>query len=335
MNKIKQITKKLFPPEQKVLNIFKITYLILLIISLPEIFVYDGGEAALGIWNDLAWFALWAVFIVSMLALPMYYKSKKRNLVFIPLLIFLIFLYIIAVKSHRYTAGLLDVLYFLPVLVAFILWNKKSANPTRNLIIFLAVPFSLIVFDKIVTLGFQLSCPFTTPEAEYNPIYLPKRFFHEEDGKLVPNIQEINQIPSFHDLPDVHWEHSILVYETCGWIKEEIAKELLRKENVILCKVRKSNLDIPDYLKPKKYSNPSSLSIVMLDNEGTKTTIATLYSKVLNKKYEKFWLRYLSESYCSFGNILEGYKAYKTIFREEELDPVNYIKPLNKKESLI
>ena len=73
----------------------------------------------------------------------------------------------------------------------------------------------------------------------------------------------------------------------------------------------------------------------MHDNEGTKTTIATLYSKVLNKKYEKFWLRYLSESYCSFGNILEGYKAYKTIFREEELDPVNYIKPLNKKESLI
>lgn len=143
MNKIKQITEKLFPPEQKVLNIFKITYLVLLIISLPEIFVYVGGEAALGIWNDLAWFALWAVFIVSMLALPMYYKSKKRNLVFIPLLIFLIFLYIIAVKSHRYTAGLLDVLYFLPVLVAFILWNKKSANPTRNLIIFLAVPFLL------------------------------------------------------------------------------------------------------------------------------------------------------------------------------------------------
>lgn len=334
MNKIKQITKKLFPPEQKVLNIFKITYLVLLIISLPEIFVYDGGEAILGLWNTLAWFALWAVFIVSMLALPMYYKSKKRNLVFISLLILLIFLYIIAVKSHRYTAGLLDVLYFLPVLVTFILWNKESANPTRNLIIFLAVPFSLVAFDKIVTLGFQLSCPFTTPEAEYNPIYLPKRFFHEEDRKLVPNIQEINQIPSFHDLPDVHREHSILVYDMCAWVKEEIAKELLRKGNIILCKVRKSNLDITDYrdyLKPKKYLNSSSLSIVMIDNEGRETIIATLYSKVLNKKYEKFWLRYLSESYCSFGNILEGYKAYKALFREEELDPVNYIKPLNKK----
>lgn len=177
MNKIKQITEKLFPPEQKVLNIFKITYLVLLIISLPEIFVYVGGEAALGIWNALAWFALWAVCIVSMLALPMYYKSKKRNLVFIPLLALLIYLYFIAIRMHKYTAGLLDPIFFLPALITFILWNKKSANPTRNLIIFLAVPFSLIAFDKIVTLGFQLSCPFTTPKAEYNPIYLPKRFF--------------------------------------------------------------------------------------------------------------------------------------------------------------
>ena len=226
MSRVKSIIQKLFPPEQKTLNIFKITYLVLFVISLPEIFVYVGGEAASGIWNTLAWFALWAVFIVFMLALPMYYKNRKRNLVFIPLLILLIFLYIIAVKSHRYTAGLLDVLYFLPVLVTFILWNKKSANPTRNLIIFLVVPFSLIAFDKIVALGFQLSCPFTTPKAEYNPIYLPKRFFHEEDGKLVPNIQKINRIPSFHDLPDVHREHSILVYDMCGWVKEKIAKEL-------------------------------------------------------------------------------------------------------------
>lgn len=309
MDKIKQITEKLLPPEQKVLNIFKIAYLVLFVISLPEIFVYVGGEAVSGIWNALAWFALWAVFIVSMLALPMYYKSKKRNLVFIPLLIFLIFLYIIAVKSHRYTAGLLDILYFLPVLVTFILWNKKTANPTRNLIIFLAVPFSLIAFDKIVTLGFQLSCPFTTSEAEYNPIYLPKRFFHEEDGKLVPNIQEINRIPSFHDLPDIHQEHSILVYDTCGWVKEKIAKELLRKGNVILCKIRKSNLDIPDYLKPKKYLNPLSLSIVMIDNEGTKTTIATLYSKLLIKGYESEWLRKPSLSYCGYGNIFMTNKA--------------------------
>ena len=298
MNKIKQITEKLFPPEQKVLNIFKITYLVLFIISLPEIFVYHHGELAIGFWITIAWLASWAVFIVFMLALPMYYKSRKRNLVFIPLLAFLIYLYFIAIGMHKYTAGLLDPIFFLPALITFILWNKMSANPVRNLIIFLAVPFSFVAFDKIATLGFQLSCPFTTPEAEYNPIYLPKRFFHEENGKLAPNIQEINQIPSFHDLPDVHREHSILVYDTCGWVKEKIAKELLRKENIILCKIRKSNLDIPDYLKPKKYLNPLSLSIVMIDNEGTKTTIAKLYSKLLIKGYENGWLRQPSLSYC-------------------------------------
>ena len=45
MSRIKSIIQKLFPPKQKVLNIVKITYLVLLIISLLEIFVYVGGEA--------------------------------------------------------------------------------------------------------------------------------------------------------------------------------------------------------------------------------------------------------------------------------------------------
>lgn len=309
MSRIKQITEKLFPPKQKVLNIFKITYLVLLIISLPEIFVYHHGEIATGFWITVAWLISWPIFIVFMLALPMYYKSKKRDIVFIPLLALLIYLYFIAVKMHKYTAGLLDPIFFLPVLITFILWNKKSANPTRNLIIFLAVPFSLIAFDKIVTLGFQLSCPFTTFKAEYNPIYLPQRFFHEEDGKLVPNIQEINRIPSFHDLPDLYREHSILVYDTCGWVKEKIARELLEKGNIILCKIRKSNLDIPDYLRPKKYINSLSLTIVMVDNEGRKTSIAKLYSKLLIKGYEKKWLRKPSLSYCRYGNIFMTNKA--------------------------
>lgn len=97
-------------------------------------------------------------------------KAEKRNLVFIHYLFSCIFVHYCS-KTHRYTAGLLDVLYFLPVLITYILWNKISAKPVRNLIIFLAVPFSLVAFDKIVTLGFQLSCPFTTLEAEYNPIH--------------------------------------------------------------------------------------------------------------------------------------------------------------------
>lgn len=331
MNKIKQITEKLFPPEQKVLNIFKIAYLVLFVISLPEIFVYVGGEAASGIWNALSWFALWAVFIVFMLALPMYYKSKKRNLVFIPLLIFLIFLYIIAVKSHRYTAGLLDVLYFLPVLVAFILWNKKSANPTRNLIIFLAVPFSLIVFDKIVTLGFQLSCPFTTPKAEYNPIYLPKRFFHEEDGKLVPNIQKVSKYGTFKEyrydkvkytIPDT--DNTIFMYTRCTLQDIDITDKLLEKGNIVLCQ----NTHLLD-INYQKVIDSFIATIEKMEKGGKEVKIATLHSKVLNKKYEHFWLRYLSESYCSFCNILGGYDV---LFREEELDPINYIKPLSEEE---
>ena len=65
---------------------------------------------------------------------------------------------------------------------------------------------------------------------------------------------------------------------------------------------------------------------VTIEKGGKEVKIATLHSKVLNKKYEHFWLRYLSESYCSFCNILGGYDV---LFREEELDPINYIKPLS------
>ena len=329
MSRIKSIIQKLFPPEQKVLNIFKIAYLVLFIISLPEIFVYVGGEAVSGLWNALAWFALWAVFIVSMLALPMYYKSKKRNLVFIPLLIFLIFLYIIAVKSHRYTAGLLDVLYFLPVLIAFILWNKMSANPVRNLIIFLAIPFSLVAFDKIVTLGFQLSCPFTTSKAEYNPIYLPKRFFHEEDGKLVPNVKVINKYGTFKEyrydkvkytIPDTN--NTIFMYTRCTLQDTDITDKLLEKGNIVLCRDVHS-LDI-NY---QKIIDSFIATIEKMEKGGQKVKIATLHSKILNKKYEKRWLRRLSSSYCSFGNILGGYKAQ---FRAKESDYANYIKSLDK-----
>ena len=329
MSRIKSIIQKLFPPEQKVLNIFKIIYLVLLIISLPEIFVYVGGEAALGIWNALAWFALWAVFIVSMLALPMYYKSKKRNLVFIPLFILLIFLYIIAVKSHRYTAGLLDVLYFLPVLVTFTLWNKKSAKPTRNLIIFLAVPFSLIAFDKIVTLGFQLSCPFTTPEAEYNPIYLPKRFFHEKDGKLIPNIQEIKELQVYanYRVPDI--SNTIFLYDFCGWTDKNVTQKLIEQRNIVLCIQTESDINERKDRHNKFNLNISTLSIFQLNADSSKTLIAKLYSRVFVKNYEKLWLREPSRDYCGF---FHNFSCYDGKFNINRLKNYRYIKRLDKKE---
>lgn len=329
MSRIKSIIQKLFPPKQKVLNIFKITYLVLLIISLPEIFVYVGGEAVLGIWNTLAWFALWAVFIVFMLALPMYYKSKKRDIVFIPLLALLIYLYFIAVKSHRYTAGLLDIFYFFPVLITFILWNKKSANPTRNLIIFLAVPFSLIAFDKIVTLGFQLSCPFTTPDAEYNPIYLPKRFFHEENGKLVPNIQEIKELQIYanYRVPDI--SNTIFLYDFCGWTDKNVTQKLIEQRNIVLCIQTESDINERKDRHNKFNLNISTLSIFQLNADSSKTLIAKLYSRVFVKNYEKLWLREPSRDYCG---LFHNFSCYDGKFNINRLKNYRYIKRLDKEE---
>ena len=329
MNKIKQITEKLFPPEQKVLNIFKITYLVLLIISLPEIFVYHHGELAAGFWITIAWLVSWPIFIVSMLALPMYYKSKKRNLVFIPLLALLIYLYFIAIRMHKYTAGLLDPIFFLPALIAFILWNKKTANPTRNLIIFLAVPFSLIAFDKIVTLGFQLSCPFTTPEAEYNPIYLPKRFFHEEDGKLVPNIQEIKELQVYanYRVPDI--SNTIFLYDFCGWTDKNVTQKLIEQRNIVLCIQTESDINERKDRHNKFNLNISTLSIFQFNADSSKTLIAKLYSRVFVKNYEKLWLREPSRDYCGF---FHNFSCYDGEFNINRLKNYRYIKRLDNEE---
>lgn len=329
MSRIKSIIQKLFPPKQKTFNIFIAVYLALFVISLPEIFVYHHGELATGFQITIAWLASWPIFIVFMLALPMYYKSRKRNAVFIPLLAFLIYLYFIAIRMHKYTAGLLDPIFFLPALITFILWNKISAKPVRNLIIFLAIPFSLVAFDKIVTLGFQLSCPFTTPEAEYNPIYLPKRFFHEENGKLVPNIKVVSKYGTFKEyrydkvkytIPDTN--NTIFMYTRCTLQDADITDRLLEKGNIVLCQNIHS-LDI-NY---QKVIDSFIATIEKMEKGGQKVNIATLHSKILNKKYEKCWLRRLSSSYCRFGNIFDGNNVQ---FRAKELDYANYIKSLDK-----
>lgn len=327
MSRLNGFIKLIFPPQEKVLNTFKAVYLGLFIISLPEIFSYVGGDGILGIWSTLAWFALWAVFIVLMLALPMYDESKKRNFIFIPLLCLLIYLYIFAVETHRYTAGILDPIYFLPVLITFILWNKKTKNPSRNLIVFLFVPFCLVAFDKIVTLGFQVSCPFTTPAAEYNPVYLPKRYFHEENGKLVPNIQEISKYGTFKEyrddkvkytIPDT--DNTVFMYTRCTLQDKDITDRLLKKGNIVLCQ----NIHFLD-INHQEVIDGFIATIEKMEKGGKKVKIATLYSKILNKKYEKFWLRRSSSSYCHFGDILGINNAH---FRGRELDYANYIKSL-------
>lgn len=133
MSRIKSIIQKLFPPKQKTFNIFIAVYLALFVISLPEIFVYHHGELATGFQITIAWLASWPIFIVFMLALPMYYKSRKRNAVFIPLLAFLIYLYFIAIRMHKYTAGLLDPIFSYQLLSPLFFGTKYQPNLSATL----------------------------------------------------------------------------------------------------------------------------------------------------------------------------------------------------------
>ena len=112
------------------------------------------------------------------------------------------------------------------------------------------------------------------------------------------------------------------MYTRCTLQDVDITDRLLKKGNIVLCQNIHS-LDI-NY---QKVIDSFIATIEKMENGGQKVNIATLHSKILNKKYEKCWLRRLSSSYCRFGNMFGGNKVQ---FRAKELDYANYIKSLDK-----
>lgn len=314
----KKINNILFRNKGGKLNWFKISYIGLFLISIPYIFETSGVDSASVFWEDLSAIASWAVFIVLLLLLPILYQNKKRNYVFIPILLLQIFLYFSASQKHSYTEGLLDPIYFLPVLLTFIIFDKQSINFNRNLVIFFFIPFFLVAVDKVITLGFQISCPFITPQAEYNPVYLSHRFFYKKGSTFVPNVQEVKNSPFYHINNISNIKNTIFLYGFCNWEDESVIKKLIEEGNVILCIQTHDSNSIGNFI------NTPSLTVNQINLNNKKTVIATLYSKILNKNYEDWWLRTNSKSYCGIGSTYTTFIRGK--FKKDELEFSNYIK---------
>jgi hypothetical protein len=322
--------KKFFPPEQIFFNIVKGAYILLFIICIPEMFERSRGELAAAFSETIAVVLHVLVFFVSIPILMSLYKSKdKPLLILISILAFQIVLYFYSSKMGVYVSGLLNPFLLLPPLITFIFINKNAQNFSRNLVMFLFIPFFIVGIDKIITLGFQLTCPYTTPKAEYNPIYLPLNFFHEKTvngvSTLAPNITEITGYNRYDKSNMLNSGGKILLYHKCAWT--EYKDKLIKTGNIILCV--KDNRNYNSELTNNIVM--SNIKIKRLNEDKTYNTIATLYYMRLTRIYIKWYLLYPKGGYCRYDNkfspVGSTYKDYWRKLREDESSYNNYIIP--------
>lgn len=336
---MKKYINKIFPQNQKILNFFKIAYIFLFIINIPEIFKRVGSaDLANTFWKSVALLLFILMFFLALLTIISQYLLKKENKsILISILAVQIFLYLYAAKLNSYVAGIIHPVYILPLLITFIFINRKSKNFSRNLVFFLFIPFSLIAFDNIVTLGFQITCPFTTPKAEYSPIYLSRQYFHEENinGKriLIPNIIEINGSKHYDTAKFLETDRNIVLFRNgCNLTKYK--KQLMEKGNIVLCtenNVRTKRYKSTQSKLGKKIAL-SDITIKKLDISGTYTQIAKFYYIMNTRNYFELYFLYTDSNYCKYNNIFLSDEYFKHTsnywerIRKNDLSYDNYIK---------
>lgn len=161
------------------------------------------------------------------------------------------------ITSHYITIcrhGIKALDYLFPLIIwppLTILWIlvRKLKFWYFYLLCFVAVPIFFSIKDFIKEQQFSISCEQQTPSIQYNPIYLPEKFFHMANGKLEANIIEVDgkynekkEWISYLDerlYEDEDYHNQILVYTSCSdlrYIKN--IKNILKNisaNNVVLC----------------------------------------------------------------------------------------------------
>lgn len=249
-------------------------------------------------------------------------KRVYYSLLLIPTFLFYI---VIAGMSCKSTLCLLNPFNFLPALVVFWFLIKGTKHKKTYVLLFFAFPMLIIANDYLQTWYFLATCEAKTPKAEYNPIYLPDEFFHEEiiDGetKLVPNIRDSTEINNFNNIESNKFSSGyIYIYWVCSVFEnrkpskpESIDKlsmttrGLIKNNNIILC---------------KDYRNGNNVYEQVLSMKKRKT-LAKLYSIKKHTGFERFpgtWV------YCKYS---KNDKNEPGNLKKSDLNYINYIKPLS------
>jgi len=233
------------------------------------------------------------------------------------------------ITSHYITISRHDVnsmVWLLPFTIwapITVLWMliRKTKFRYFYLLCFLAFPVFVATKGFIRTQKFLITCKQQTPSIQYNPIYLPEKFFHITDRGFEANIIEVNgkyndkkEWISYLDerlYKDYH--NQILVYSTCS--ETEGIKNILNKisaNNVILCN--------DSFIKEISSEVQQIVNTINLVKDGKKEPIVTdIRLRLAAKPFVGSFLAKIGKKNITYCNHSD-YKFQHSLWRNIKTD---------------
>lgn len=220
---------------------------------------------------------------------------------------------------------LLNPLSFIPLVWGIFLFFKGSKYFNLIFTILILIPSTIIITDDIVgrikISHFYNTCKEETPKAEYNPIYLPKEYFHQENinGNTVwkPNIVECKW---GNDENPQKYSKGIYVGLGCFESNYKYTKTYLENDFIVICHKYVFNNDSTNFV------------LNQVQKDGTLKQIVRTYS--LKTTWQYNWLSdNLKRAVysCSYGLdklVPIPQASEEKNFQDNELFYDNYIKML-------
>lgn len=226
-----------------------ISNFLFILFLLPFLFIFKlgGTYSDDGLGQGFYLFYYYAIAIWGIILLILHENTDKKIKYNIWGIILFLFITSHYITICRHGIKALDYLFPLiiwpPLTILWILVRKLKFR-YFYLLCFVAVPIFFSIKDFIKELQFSITCEQQTPSIQYNPIYLPEKFFHMANGKLEANIIEIdgkyNEKKEWISYLDERlyedYHNQILVYTSCSELRH--IKNILKNisaNNVVLC----------------------------------------------------------------------------------------------------
>lgn len=324
---------------------FSIYLVIIFYIVFYNCSYFEGLKSELELRGSSPYFMVvefsWFISIISSILFIKHRNTENGDYGFYRFLVFIILLLLYKLHLTGVTSpiGMLGIFVFMPLLLSFIFLTYRTKFFNIYLILFFSIPISLTIRDRIITTNFLETCDAETPKAEFNPIYLPDEFFHEEvvngETKLVPNVVVTSIVydSEIEREKQEFKENYIYIYNNCGYFdykdRTTIVRSLIKEGYIILCK------DGSYYKKELKCSHCSKESYeytiekVSLDKKVKRDVLSRAWDLSIytssNPSYIKgTWV------HCLY-NAKEKNEVKFPKIRNTEKDYRNFIKSLSEK----
>ena len=231
---------------KKYFNLSNIIFVLLLypfiaIFKLGGVYIDDG----LTFGGYLLYYEIIAMYAILKLFIHRNTKNIKEYRIWASLLFLFIISHYVTLSRHGIDAKfcLSPLIVWAPLTIIYFL---TKINELRYICMFcfIAIPLFFSISSFIKEKEFIRTCEKQTPSIQYNPIYLPQKFFHHTDDGMQPNIVEVDGkydenkewISYLDERLYKDYNNQILIYKSCKKIEKikNILKDVSVK-NVILC----------------------------------------------------------------------------------------------------